>query len=107
MAQKGTCAVKLAPIYERLDDVFGEMARTDAAQKGINRAGNTIDARLAKRRTAFNWVLGAVDDQGKYNTEEVLGRLTGLLRNKVLDDAGSLKKLSPGSLASTPSCPRT
>ena len=98
MAQKGTCAVKLAPIYERLDDVFGEMARTEAAQKGINRAGNTIDARLAKRRTAFNWVLGAVDDQGKYNTEEVMGRLTGLLRNKVLDDAGNLKKLSPKEL---------
>ena len=98
MAQTGMCSVRLAPIYERLDDLYGELARTDAAQKGFDRSKNTIDGRLKKRRNAFQWVLGAVDDSGKYDLEASTGRLVGLLKSKVIDDQGNLRKLAPSEV---------
>ena len=93
MAQTGLCSVRLAPIYERLDEVWGEIARTDTAQRGFDRSKNTINARLNKRRKAFQWVLGAVDENGKYDLEASTGRLVGLLKDKFIDEQGGLKKL--------------
>ena len=72
---------------------MGEIARTDTAQRGFDRSKNTINARLNKRRKAFQWVLGAVDENGKYDLEASTGRLVGLLKDKFIDEQGGLKKL--------------
>ena len=37
-------------------------------------------------------MLGAVDDSGKYDLEASTGRLVGLLKSKVIDDQGKVKR---------------